>query len=53
MADLSVKVAGVDFKNPVIVASGTFGYGREYEELFPLSVLGGISTKGTTGVKRT
>lgn len=53
MADLSVKVAGVDFKNPVIVASGTFGYGREYEELFPLSKLGGISTKGTTGVRRT
>ncbi len=53
MADLSVKVAGVDFKNPVIVASGTFGYGHEYEELFPLSKLGGISTKGTTGVKRT
>ncbi len=53
MADLSVKVAGVDFKNPVIVASGTFGYGHEYEELFPLSKLGGISTKGTTGVRRT
>ncbi|MBE6839318.1 MAG: dihydroorotate dehydrogenase [Ruminococcus sp.] len=53
MADLSVKVAGVDFKNPVIVASGTFGYGHEYEELFPLSKLGGISTKGTTGAKRT
>lgn len=53
MADLSVKVAGVDFKNPVIVASGTFGYGHEYEELFPLSKLGGISTKGTTGARRT
>lgn len=53
MADMNVKVAGVDFKNPVIVASGTFGYGREYEELFPLSKLGGISTKGTTGARRT
>lgn len=36
MADLSVKIAGVEFKNPVIPASGVFGYGREYEELFPL-----------------
>ncbi len=48
MADLSVNVCGVDFKNPVIPASGVFGYGREYEELFPLSRLGGIATKGTT-----
>lgn len=48
MADLSVNVCGVDFKNPVIPASGVFGYGREYEELFPLSELGGIATKGTT-----
>lgn len=48
MADLSVNVCGVDFKNPIIPASGVFGYGREYEELFPLSKLGGIATKGTT-----
>lgn len=48
MADLSVKICGVDFKNPVIPASGVFGYGREYEELFPLDRLGGIATKGTT-----
>ena len=53
MADLSVKVAGVDFKNPVIPASGVFGYGREYEEFYPLSKLGGIATKGTTGTLRT
>lgn len=53
MADLSVKVAGVEFKNPVIPASGVFGYGREYEEFYPLSKLGGISTKGTTGQMRT
>ncbi len=52
MADLSVKIAGVEFKNPVIPASGVFGYGREYEELFPLSSLGGIATKGTTITKR-
>lgn len=52
MADLSVKIAGVEFKNPVIPASGVFGYGREYEELFSLSKLGGIATKGTTITKR-
>ncbi len=53
MADLSVKVAGVEFKNPIIPASGVFGYGREYEEFYPLSKLGGIATKGTTGTLRT
>lgn len=53
MADLSVNVAGVDFKNPIIPASGVFGYGREYENFYPLSRLGGIATKGTTGTKRT
>lgn len=52
MANLSVNVAGVDFKNPVIPASGVFGYGREYEKLFPLSKLGGIATKGTTITER-
>lgn len=53
MADLSVKICGVDFKNPIIPASGVFGYGREYEELFPLDKLGGIATKGTTLKLRT
>lgn len=48
MADLRVNVAGVEFKNPVIPASGAFGYGREYEKFYPLSILGGISVKGTT-----
>ena len=48
MADLHVNIAGVDFANPVIAASGTFGFGREYGELYPLSQLGGISCKGTT-----
>ena len=48
MADLKVTFAGVDFKNPVVPASGTYGYGREYECLYPLSRLGGISVKGTT-----
>lgn len=52
MPDLTVKIAGVEFKNPVIAASGTFGFGREYGQLYPLSELGGISCKGTTLHKR-
>lgn len=48
MSNLRVNVAGVDLRNPVIPASGTFGYGREYEQFYPLSKLGGISVKGTT-----
>lgn len=52
MADLSVKVAGVEFANPLIAASGTFGFGREYNEFYPLSTLGGISCKGITLHKR-
>ncbi len=46
--DLSVTIAGVRFANPVIAASGTFGYGREYEDLMDLGYLGGICTKGLT-----
>lgn len=45
---LKVNICGVEFKNPVIPASGAFGYGREYEGFYPLSKLGGISVKGTT-----
>lgn len=52
MADLKVHILGHDFKNPVIMSSGVFGYGREYEKLFPLSKLGGLATKGTTLHKR-
>lgn len=48
MADLHVNVAGVEFSNPLIAASGTFGFGREYAELYPLSALGGVSSKGIT-----
>jgi dihydroorotate dehydrogenase (NAD+) catalytic subunit len=44
----SVTIAGVRFRNPVIAASGTFGYGREYAELLDVSRLGGICTKGLT-----
>ena len=48
MADLKVSIAGVAFQNPIIAASGTFGFGREYAKFYPLSTLGGISCKGTT-----
>ena len=48
MADLHVNLAGVTLANPLIAASGTFGFGREYGELYPLSTLGGISCKGLT-----
>lgn len=48
MADLRVTLCGVELKNPVIPASGTFGFGREYDELYDISCLGGISTKGLT-----
>lgn len=46
--DLSVTVAGVKFPNPVIAASGTYGFGFDYTDLYPLKKLGGISCKGTT-----
>lgn len=44
----TVDLLGKRLKNPVIAASGTFGFGREYEEYFDLSLLGGVSTKGLT-----
>lgn len=46
--DLSVTVAGVKFPNPVIAASGTYGFGQDYTDLYPINKLGGISCKGTT-----
>lgn len=48
MPDMSVTLCGVTLKNPVIAASGTFGYGMEYNEFYPISRLGGVSCKGTT-----
>ncbi len=44
--DLSVKIAGIKFKNPVITASGTFGYGEEYLKFLDLNKIGGITVKG-------
>lgn len=45
---ISVDINGVNFKNPVIAASGTFGFGEEYSQIYDVSKLGGISTKGLT-----
>lgn len=48
MADLSVKIGGLQMKNPVMTASGTFGYGEEYADFIDISQIGGIIVKGTT-----
>ena len=48
MGNLSVKFGSVEFKNPVIMASGTFGFGKEYNEIYDIEKLGGISSKGLT-----
>jgi dihydroorotate dehydrogenase (NAD+) catalytic subunit len=48
MADLNVKIGKLAFKNPVLTASGTFGYGLEYADFVDLSKIGGIFVKGTT-----
>ena len=48
MADLSVKIGALALKNPVMTASGTFGYGIEFQDFIPLDGLGGIIVKGTT-----
>ncbi|MCM1437879.1 MAG: dihydroorotate dehydrogenase [Roseburia sp.] len=52
MADLSVEICGVKFKNPLIAASGTYGFGREFNEVYDISAIGGISTKGLTNEPR-
>ena len=48
MADLSVKIKDLELKNPVMTASGTFGYGLEFADFVPLEEIGGIIVKGTT-----
>ena len=52
MADLSVKLGKLGMKNPVMTASGTFGYGIEFADFVPLDQIGGIIVKGTTLVPR-
>lgn len=46
----SVKIAGVEFRNPIVTASGTFGSGEEYSEFVDLSALGGVITKGVASI---
>jgi dihydroorotate dehydrogenase (NAD+) catalytic subunit len=48
MADLSVKIGQLELKNPVMTASGTFGFGEEFNDFFDISRLGGYLVKGTT-----
>jgi dihydroorotate dehydrogenase (NAD+) catalytic subunit len=52
MVDLSVTLGNLKLRNPVMTASGTFGYGEEYEDFIDLSALGGIVVKGTTAGAR-
>ena len=48
MVDLSVTLPGMPLDNPVIPASGTFGYGREFASYYDINILGSFSIKGTT-----
>lgn len=48
MADLKIDIAGLKLKNPVLTASGTFGYGTEFDDFFDVGSLGGFVVKGTT-----
>ena len=50
--DLRVNICGVELKNPITTASGTFGFGHEYGEFFDLSELGGVGVKGLTPTER-
>ncbi|MBR4782866.1 MAG: dihydroorotate dehydrogenase [Bacteroidaceae bacterium] len=52
MANLTVKLSALTLRNPVMTASGTFGYGLEFEDFVPMSKLGGIIVKGTTLLPR-
>lgn len=48
MVNLKTKVMGIEFKNPILAASGTFGFGEEYSQIYDVSILGGICSKGLT-----
>ena len=52
MGRLNVSLCGIELDNPIIPASGTFGYGKEFAELYDINVLGSFSFKGTTREKR-
>ena len=48
MVDLSVNLAGMEMDNPVVPASGTFGFGNEFKDFYDINILGSFSFKGTT-----
>ena len=48
MVDLRVKIGELELKNPVLTASGTFGYGEEFSDFVDINKLGGFILKGTT-----
>lgn len=48
MIDMSIDIGGLKLKNPILVSSGTFGFGREYSNFYDLNLLGGIAVKGLT-----
>ena len=50
MINTKVKIAGVEFKNPVTVASGTFGHGEEFADLVDINRLGAVTTKGVANI---
>ena len=52
MVDLSVNLSGLELDNPIIPASGTFGYGMEFKDFYDINILGSISLKGTTREER-
>ncbi len=52
MVDMTVNIAGVELKNPVIAASGTFGFGEEYALYMDVAALGGVALKALTREKR-
>ncbi|MBO5843663.1 MAG: dihydroorotate dehydrogenase [Bacteroidales bacterium] len=52
MEKLKIQIGNLEFQNPVMTASGTFGFGLEYEDFFDVQKLGAIIVKGTTGEKR-
>ncbi len=48
MTELSVKIGSLELKNPVLTASGTFGFGKEFHNIYDINLLGGIVTKSIT-----
>lgn len=52
MANLKINAMGFEFKNPILTASGTFGFGEEFSEIYDVSILGGICSKGLTLLPR-